>query len=164
MLITCFLLQTGCRVQSCVPLMWDSMKLLHEGVEGDVTKPRRPFLTIVLTPGKCQASGSDRHVRLRRHRYPGRCAVGSLAPQRAYLLDINYYGGRVNSDFRPFVSKLCMTGLYEHHLSGFFLNLGIKIRFLCRLNCHSWHVVRRAHDHHGKQQSVAPAQEGSRHH
>ena len=31
-LITCFLLQTGCRIQSCVPLLWDSMKLLSEDV------------------------------------------------------------------------------------------------------------------------------------
>ena len=84
-LVTCFLLQTGCRFQSCAHLQWDSMKLLSES--------QRPYVSIVLTPGKCQAARSTRHVRLRRHNKPKRCAVGALALQRAYLLDINYYSG-----------------------------------------------------------------------
>ena len=69
-LITYFLLQTGCRVQSCVPLLWDSMKLLSED-----NRDKRSYLSILLTPGKYQASGTDRYVRLRRHNKPGRCAA-----------------------------------------------------------------------------------------
>ena len=49
-LITCFLLQTGCRVQSCVPLLWDNMKLLAE--DSNYQSDRHPYLSILLTPGK----------------------------------------------------------------------------------------------------------------
>lgn len=96
-LITCFLLQTGCRVQSCVPLQWDTMKLSYETDEDD--DQLRPFLSILLNPGKYQTSGTDRHVRLRRHNKLGRCAVGALALQRAYLLDVNYYSGAPPGNF-----------------------------------------------------------------
>lgn len=74
------------------------MKLLFED--------DRPYVTIVLTPGKCQASGTIRHVRLRRHNKPKRCAVGALALQRAYLLDINYYSGPLVIPGRRFDERM----------------------------------------------------------
>ena len=72
-------------------LLWDSMKLLSED-----DRDGRPHLSILLTPGKYQATGTNRYVRLHRHNKPGGCAVSVLALQRAYLLDINYYAGALN--------------------------------------------------------------------
>lgn len=92
-LVSSFLLQTGCRSQSVFSLSWSSIDLLTEGGGGD--NPR-PFLSITLAIGKCQASGVDRHARLRRHDNPTHCAVGALALQRANLLDIDFYEGELS--------------------------------------------------------------------
>ena len=88
-LLVCFILQTGLRIGDVMPLTWDRIELQSE--EG---APDRTVLSIPFTNQKMQKPGTTRWIRLRRHLDPTRCAVGALALQMAYLLDIRHYSGK----------------------------------------------------------------------